>query len=401
MRTVLTLSTYRYASPRSGGAKRLYEIASAYRRAGLNVHSLVVRDAAANDGSLPADIEITLPGAPEARTFMGMYIPEITDFLTALHLEAHADQFRLPENVAQELALIHLEQPWLWPLAEKLSSNVGGRRVPVIYSSANIECDLKTEILESLDVSCPPQLYASIKNLEVKAALGADVVAAVTNTDAARLRGFGARNVTLAQNGVAKASCSPEVLDRWRARLPSAPWALYVASGYRPNYSDFETVFGNNLGCIPPDSRLVVAGGAGEPLLQLLSRGMWRTLNISRLLILGELDEEDLSAVRQLASAYILPLKRGGGSSLKTAEAIHSGKPVVASPAAMRGFDEWTSSPHVLVASDPTDFGRLTREALTRPLPRCDSVNSRPLKELEWDQTLVSLMNGARELIQQ
>lgn len=135
-------------------------------------------------------------------------------------------------------------------------------------------------------------------------------------------------------------------------------------------------------------------------LKEILERGVWGPLNISRLQVLGELSDEDLGAVRILASAYILPILRGGGSSLKAAEAIYSGKPVVASPVALRGFKRFQSLPHIRPASDPVTFGKCLRDALRAgPVPLTQDQR-RQLQSLKWENTLQPLVELAKELVE-
>lgn len=50
-------------------------------------------------------------------------------------------------------------------------------------------------------------------------------------------------------------------------------------------------------------------------------------------------DVEDLESVYRRINAVIVPLRAGGGSSLKFLEALRHGKPVVSSPVGVRGFE--------------------------------------------------------------
>ena len=105
---------------------------------------------------------------------------------------------------------------------------------------------------------------------------------------------------------------------------------------------------GPSLGCFPPDSRLVVAGSVCSHLYQHLAATRWQSLNLSRLELLNTLPDEDLAAVKTLAHGFLLPILHGGGSNIKTAEALYSGAYVLGSEAAFRGFEDLLDLPEVL-----------------------------------------------------
>ncbi len=178
------------------------------------------------------------------------------------------------------------------------------------------------------------------------------------------LRHFGARKVLLAPNGISPWVADPQRMELWRARLPARPWPIFIASAHPPNFTAFTAVAGDALACIPPGSKLVVAGGVGPHLHEELSKSRWRDLNLSRLLVLGVLDDDDLSAVKTLAHAFLLPIGAGGGSNIKTAEALYSGRPVVCTGTALRGFEEYRKLPEVIVADSPRAFQAAIRAVL-------------------------------------
>jgi hypothetical protein len=72
------------------------------------------------------------------------------------------------------------------------------------------------------------------------------------------------------------------------------------------------------------------------------------------------------------AHALPLPIGYGGGSNVKTAEALAAGRPIVATGAAFRGFDEYRSLPSVTLADTPLAF-----EAAIRANPFPDAYDGR------------------------
>jgi glycosyltransferase involved in cell wall biosynthesis len=105
--------------------------------------------------------------------------------------------------------------------------------------------------------------------------------------------------------------------------------------------------------------------------------------------VLGVLDDEDLAAVKSLAHEFLLPIGAGGGSNIKTAEALYSGKPVVCTSTALRGFEDYRALPEVIVADSPPKFQAAIRSVLGRK-GRAESVAGfRDVREgLTWEACL-------------
>ena len=62
------------------------------------------------------------------------------------------------------------------------------------------------------------------------------------------------------------------------------------------------------------------------------------------------------------ATGIVLPLREGGGSNLKTAEALYSGLPLVATTVAMRGYETFRNMDGVIVADDAAAFAAGMRQ---------------------------------------
>jgi glycosyltransferase involved in cell wall biosynthesis len=401
--TILLLSTYPFATPRHGGQVRLSNIASVFRAAGWNVTSIAVYEPETYGTDAVGKRDVPFPVSSPFRLFRGRKIPFVNDLLSGNYAAADDGGFpsiqrRLPER----LDAIHVEQPWLWPLAQKLRAHKSGSRLVLIFGTQNIEAPLKRQILESYKITEVADLVAAIDARERQAAEETDLTLAVTRTDLEALRESGARNVLLAPNGVAPWQAGVELLNRWREKLPKAPWILYVASAHPPNFTGFASCLGDSLACIPPDSKLVVAGSVSEHIYKVMSDSRWRDLNLGRLQLLYSLADADLAAVKTLAHAFLLPISQGGGSNLKAAEALYSGLYVVGTPAAFRGFDAYTALPEVTVADGPRDMQAAIRRVLQSPcLPvgGRESVGNR--EALRWDRCLAAVPEMASRLLRQ
>jgi hypothetical protein len=301
---------------------------------------------------------------------------------------------RLSQVLPPDLSVIQSEQPFIWPLAERLRAT-RFKNAKLIYSSHNIEHRLKADIIGS---SSPlaGEIAAEIGNLERHASRAADISVAVTPADAAELENFGAERVVLAPNGVRAWNPSVEVVRAWRDRLPKHPFVLYVGSAHPPNYSGVREVFGNTLGSIPPNSRLVVAGSVGPHFRNELLKGPFGDLNQTRIQITGELSDHDLDAIKSLTTGFVLPISSGGGSNLKTAEAIYSGKFAIGTPVAFRSFEQYTHLPGIVVSSDSGAIHKALRSVLTEVHDRPPRV---PVDDLLWSSTLRPMIEAAESLL--
>jgi hypothetical protein len=396
--TVLLLSTYPFLEPRHGGQVRMAHIAHAYAAANWQVESMAIYEPEGYGAQRRGPRDLAFPVDSPYRQFDGRGVPLVNDLLSGLYAAADDGGFgAVVRQLPPRVDVIHVEQPWLWPLAKRIKQLPGFDKASVIYGSQNIEAPLKQDILRTYEVAGAAQVVSEIDALERRAAREADVAVAVTKSDLATLATWGARHTVLASNGISPWQATPERLAHWRARLPKAPWMLYVASAHPPNFTGFTDCVGPSLGCFAPDSRLVVAGSVCSHLHQHLTATRWHSLNLSRLELLGVLSDEDLAAVKTLAHAFLLPIPHGGGSNIKTAEALYSGSYVVGSEAAFRGFEDLLDLPEVLVAHNPAAFQTSIRTVLARP-PTAKPLHAETCTQrevLRWDRCLASIPASA------
>lgn len=404
MPSVLLLSTYPFVEPRHGGQIRLAAIGAAFAAAGWQVESLAIYEPEVYSAQRLGPRDLAFPANSPYRKFHGRDVPLINDLLNGGYAVADDGAFQsVVERLPRQIDAIHVEQPWLWPLAQRIRSLPGLAQTILIFGSQNIEAPLKREILDSYKVGEADDVIAEIDALERRAAREADISVAVTQRDLDALIEWGARRPLLAPNGIKPWRADPDRLELWRTRLPKAPWMLYVASAHPPNFTGFMQCVGASLGCFAPDSRLVVAGSVCEPLYHQLAATRWYSLNLSRLQLLNSLSDEDLAAVKALAHGYLLPIPHGGGSNIKTAEALYSGAHVIGTAAAFRGFEAFVDLPEVLVARSPGEFQSALRDVLARPAAAPDDDARQRRLALQWDRCLApipvaaaGLLNGAQ-----
>jgi len=397
--SVLLLSTYPIKHPLHGGQIRLANIAKAYANAGMRVSSVAVCDPGMYEHMGSADVIF-----PTDSYYREQYRPGVAnDILGGRYAAADDGGFeRIHQQLPDGIDVIHSEQPWLWPLAKKIKKIEKYQDAILVYGSQNIESPLRRKTLTDcfdIDATEIENITAVVKAIEMQAASEADIVVAVTQADLDELLSWGAKKIVLAKNGIAAWQAEEELLVQWKSRLPEAPWLLYIASAHPPNYTGFLDSIGNSLGCIPPDSKLVLVGQVCFPIKSQVSATRWNELNLSRLQFLFSLSDEDLAAVKTLAHAYLLPIQGGGGSNLKTAEALYSGAYVIGTKIAFRGFEDFANLQEVVVAETPAQMHKAIRHVLTSPAATTSEKTFR--EKLLWNNCLADMIKAVTSMLKE
>ncbi|RAX41987.1 hypothetical protein [Rhizobium tropici] len=393
-RTILILSTYPIVEPKHGGQVRLLNIKKAYEKAGWDVVTIAVYPEESYSKAVAGDNDIPFPAHSPYRFFEGRNIPFVTDLVTGNFAAAEDGAWPdLLKRLPARLDAIHVEQPWLWPAAVKLKTMPGYASALMIYGSQNIEEPLKRDIFRDFGVTAGDALE-TLQSLEVEAARSADIAVAVTQEEVDVLKSWGVDEAVLVPNGIASWDADPGALAEWREKLPKYPWLLYVASAHPPNFTGLAQVFGSSLACFPPQCRLVIAGGVTEHAYRVLNETRWSELNLSRMQLLFTLSDRDLAAVKSLAHGFVLPIPFGGGSNIKTAEALYSGAYVVGTPQALRGFETFSDLHEVYIGQDVKGFQKAIRNVLSLPPKMPLEKNSPPFerrRSLLWEVRLEQL----------
>ena len=400
---VMTLAPYPVRRPRHGGQLRAAAMLRAYEAAGFDVHPVGFYQAEAYEA---ADIDlndIAFPADSPFRNYLGVPMPALSDFLMGPFAASTDAVFRkIADALPGPVDVIHVEQPWLYALARRLQlESPLCRGALMVNGSQNIEAPMKRDILKPLaPYALIEQAVADMSVIERELAFEAELSLAVTVEDAEVLHGYGASRVLHAANGISPWQADPDRRALWRARLPQQPWPIFIASAHPPNYTGFLDAIGDSLACIPEGSKLVIAGGVGPHLERELGKSRCGSLNLSRLQVLGVLDDADLAAVKSLAHAFLLPIGAGGGSNIKTAEALYSGRPVVCTRTALRGFEHFSSLPEVTVATTPEQFQAGIRNVLEQPV--LASMAGKDLRNgLTWDVCLSGVPREVMALLAQ
>lgn len=386
--TLLVLSTYPIRRPRHGGQLRSAALMVEYEK----TFSKVVRTAVFNssvysakeygqsDIPSPADLTQQIVRTPELEAWLLGDSPFIDDVV-------RSKITKLLQKLTPDA--IVFEQVYLYLGMRNLLKELG-LQIPLIYSSHNVEAEMMKEIFTANNIS---ELYgeelARLEGIErelVRTGIG---TIAVSNQDAQEFRRWGGTEILVLGNGTSPKGSSR--FKRLRVRrvmkqLNITSYALLVASSHQPNVSGFVEVLGTRLGYIPEDSMIFVAGDLCRALYPEVNRtnSTWGHLFWSRVFNWDRVSDSTLSALFSEATCIILPITSGGGSNLKTSEALCSGKPIIATSTAMRGYEDLVSAENVTVTSDYKVF----KDSLVLALNDSQKATSISTSRLHWDAQL-------------
>lgn len=397
---VLVLGSYPCVRPLHGGQVRLAEVIAAYRRAGHTVQSINLYDTSAEAGQPRGPHDVEYPSTSAWRQWQGRPIPLIDDLTSGRYASqderAYADITRLVQGAP---AIVHLEQPWLLPLVLRWKREGKIPAARIVYGSQNIEAPLKQAILAHYGIAEAQAIAAEIALLEHEACRQADLILAVSDSDRRALAKLTASPVVLAANGIAPWHADRGTLPGRLCRLSAAPFALFVGSAHPPNISGFFETLGDTLGFLPPDRKICIVGSVGPHIVGHPDFLRWEPLNASRVCMFGLVDDAVLAALKTLAHVIILPITEGGGSNIKTAEALYSGKYVIGTPTSFRGFDDFLDMPGVHLAASPQAFrSTLQRLLQTSPLVPDPAWKDRR-QRLLWEHTLAPMTRAVADLL--
>ena len=160
---------------------------------------------------------------------------------------------------------IFCEHPWLFAFARKFRAEAKRPKIILVYGSHNVESELKRQIIEAYyGPSYAAECEALVLEAEKDAISFADFISTVSEADALWTKPQTSAPIVVAPNGVAPNRASIHDVVESNPIAGHRKFALYVASGHPPNVFGFYDIFGEGVGCIAPDERLVVAGAAGQ-----------------------------------------------------------------------------------------------------------------------------------------
>ncbi len=397
MRTarVLIIATFPIVEPQHGGQLRTRHIYEQYKKAGIEVDYAGFFPKGSYSRFASADVE--LPGVLDEQPLKD-HEHVVYDHLWGLHIAttAQARSALLRLLRAKPYDFVQVDHLYLWPLLRQCLAELGPdeHRPRVIHSAHNNEHAMKTQILAQSGApeAAIKQHGDDILALERDITTQAEIVFAVTEADQAYLNQLGQRDdCVLAPNGTSLPEVPTEAIEAKRQSLPKEPFAVFVSSAHPPNAVGFFSVLGQSLAFLPPDLRIVIAGSVTRLLESSSDYRKWSGINDHRTIRLGVVDDVTIAALRRFAHVYILPITAGGGSNIKTAEALLTGNYVLGTSTAFRGFEEYIHEPGVFVEDDPHAFRARLLDLLSRQRLDPSEASLATRQRLLWESTLAPM----------
>jgi Glycosyl transferases group 1 len=401
MKKILLLGTYPITNPAHGGQLRSEAIFNLYKQYAEVRYCAIYNP----NGYVKAGVDDIA---------VGKYtLTEISKFPYAEDIfcgqaisrdnEVREKFFRLLDAFQPDI--VQLEQCYIWlGLQELMQTKSFLKDVRIIYSSQNFEYAMKKEIYTTFGVpEDKKKLYLDIVlKMEKELAQKAHLVVVTTQDDKKVFERFGTQKIVIASNGIHKKTAPDVATKYWKDRFAREHVhypLVFVGSAHIPNSQGFSDLVSDRVGFLPPNAHVYVAGGVCDLLRQgLTERRIQDVLFDKRISLLGKLSSDQLAGLLNAAHIILLPITQGGGSNLKTAEAILSGKKIVATTKALRSFDEHTTSPLVAIGDNSITF----KEAILRQLIAPEAILTAQQKELAervtWDNCLGPLAKAFQEV---
>lgn len=390
---ILVVATYPIAKPLHGGQKRVCAIIDNYRTQFSEVrfigifHKRLYEDFA--DSDIPVDDVLLDKQGYASDIILGGIIESKSKTRTILRDKI--ESFR-PD-------IIEVEQPYLYKGIEQISKELN-LDSKIVLSSHNIESKMKPEIYKDLDIETATRnkLTKAVNDLEVYATSSADLVIAVSESDAEFHRELGAKKCIVAKNGINKITPTTAAIMHWRKYkkdMKIEKIVTFVGSAHPPNWVGFDKTVGRDLSFLPPNSRLCLVGAisnfyqASEK-----SKRFWHHASP-----LGQLSDDNLAGLIQESDVILLPITGGGGSNLKTAEAILSTKKIVSTAYAFRGYEEFITLPNIYIANNLDEFKRLINKAILSKYVMPTDEQRQMSEKVQWQYSLKPLVGSSRKLV--
>lgn len=299
--------------------------------------------------------------------------------------------------------VIHIEQPFPYIGLKVLLDELNMHPL-IIFGSQNIEYKLKQRIYSGLNVSekyWKPAIK-EIKDLEFQFSREADIVIAVNDSDVAAHKKMGAKKCLMVPNGIEKNHVSRKETEYWKEfkyKNMIEKTATFVGSGHPPNWLGFLEAIGDDTSFLPKNAKILVAGGTADYFNERYKdkksyARFWKGIKL-----LGKLEEDRLTALLDQSDVILLPIPKGGGSNLKTAEAILSGKKVVATPFAFNGFEKFRHLPNIWVADSKDNFQDFIIKALNAPYVKRTKYETELANSVQWNSVLLPLEKKLRLML--
>lgn len=398
---LLVIATYPILRPRHGGQKRTRAIVEAYRTAFEHVKFVAVFHKA----SYPIFSEEDIPvGSIENLNNIDAN-PHAMDQIVGKSIDndAHVRSFFAKMLLDYKPDIIHVEQVFLYDGLSILLKELNMSPV-LVYGSQNIEHEMKASIYKNvgMDSRVAKELVASTRNLEERFSKQADLVVAVSGQDKDSHRKMGSRKIIVARNGIKKMRGAGTKNNKSKYKILKesqdiSTLVTFIGSGHPPNYIGVRRLLGEDTSFMPKGSKIILGGGVSEYFIATypaqVRKAFWKNV-----IATGELSEVELKDLIMNTDIFMLPILSGGGSNLKTAEAILANKKIVATKYAFRGFEEYLSLPNIFIADDKKAFKDEVRHAIASEFTQRTAEQQRLANTVRWEYCLAPMVEAVQRL---
>ncbi len=392
---ILILGTYPIDQAIHGGQKRTRAIIAKYKAMGHEVRYVSICTPGNYSRYLATDIRVndTIMGALHT-----LPSPTFTELIICREAAKDDGIIEKVKNIIERFnpTIVQYEQGYCYEFTRTIGDRLGISDKPVVFSSHNVEWKMKRDI--ALAEGCSSgeieQYVSLIKDIETQLVGTARYTIAVSDTDAEEYGSYKKQGgeILVAQNGIDPLRPTQAAEHHWQKLYRKEnikKTIVFVASAHPPNLQGFRTLV-DGVGFLPFSARIIVAGGVSD-MLKNLAKGSYdiqlATLS-NRVLLVGKLSEQRLQGLISTADVLMLPILDGGGSNLKTAEALVAGKPIVATSYAYRSYEEYMSRPDTYIADTPVDFQAAILEALRKVPQQAGRGNNPPIDAVLWSSRL-------------
>ncbi len=398
LKKILIMSTFPIERAHHGGSKRVKAIVEQYRGRFASVKFVAVFSRFAYPIHALSDIPVSLE--------TDRVIKKNLEFEDVICGRAVYDDAKVRERVVKLLTayrpdIIQIEQIYPYLGLKRILAEMPNYKPRIILSSHNIESQMKRETYERIGKGL--DILDELEATETELVRLAEFVATVGAQDAKVFKQMGAKKVVVAPNGISPIAQVPRDTAFWRGRFAKKDFRLtygYVSSAHLPNWHGFLEVVGNAMGFLEPDVRMVLAGSLSDYVVELYKkpRTIAEVTFWQRVYPAGRLTEARLAGLLGALDVILLPITSGGGSNLKTAEAILSGKKIVGTSYAFREYEQFMDFPNVWVADDAAAFRAAMQAAAITDYVELTAEQHQAVRVVLWENCLHGLINEATAL---
>ncbi len=152
-------------------------------------------------------------------------------------------------------------------------------------------------------------------------------------------------------------------------------------------------MIGGALGCIPPHMNMVVVGGVNVLFDNHDEFIKWKDLNKHKIKQLYDVTDGQLQVILNGSQAILLPICSGGGTNLKTAEALVSNKYIIGTEVSFRDFESYIDE-SVCIARTRKEF----QSAIRNFVPPGIEKKRKDCHLLLWEHTLGAIETIVRDV---